>query len=185
MTYDDYKRIKGNISTNNKIAKRKIYLWFEDPHCYWCGRLTTIEPKIVDGKLPKDYATVEHLYDGFSGLRGLDFKGPVTVLACYECNNDRAKQANKIQVIEMKKKKVTKAMINRKHAKKRLTERYGLELNHTDLREITRIIQESSGDFAIGRVSHSRTKHLINYKDMEILVVYDKNQKTIVTALPK
>jgi hypothetical protein len=68
--------------------KRKENLWKRDPHCHWCGRLTRTE-----GEQNNDLATVDHLrtkYDPSRWLRG-DGQDERTVLACYACNNERAR----------------------------------------------------------------------------------------------
>jgi len=61
-----------------------------DPHCYWCGcEVIWYKPDPHD-TLPLNFATLDHvnsrvLYPGGRPLRG------ETVLACRECNEERAR----------------------------------------------------------------------------------------------
>ena len=76
-----------------------------------------------------------------------------------------------------------KKLSERVHAKRRLVERYGLELNRRELRELVSQIQEAKAthiETQSNRVSLWRVSH----GTIEIVVVYDKKRGTIVTALP-
>ncbi len=78
---------------------------------------------------------------------------------------------------------MTKTQACRKHFKARALERYGLELNRHDLRDIAKMIQRNSGQF-IEKQSNRITVWEVTYKDTLLRVVYDKNRKVVVTALP-
>jgi hypothetical protein len=76
----------------SRSLKEKTAMWENDPHCYWCGRLTKIYGNSKDFKLPDDAATIDHVYAGRDPRR-LEFKrnkkpSPV-VLACLKCNKQR------------------------------------------------------------------------------------------------
>jgi hypothetical protein len=69
----------------HKRSKRER-LFRRNPHCYWCGRLTVfLRPKPF--KAP-DAATVDHRFSKQHPKRCFDGS---TVLACYECNDERSK----------------------------------------------------------------------------------------------
>lgn len=72
-------------------------------HCYWCGRETRhVAP--VDGKLPPDAATRDHIYpkrirNRMSYVEVMRLSK--TVLACYECNNARGSKSVEVWIAEM------------------------------------------------------------------------------------
>ena len=71
------------------FRKIKLRLYQSDPHCYWCGRITTLTKGHVNGHDCLSQATVDHIYSKFNPKRwvkGHDRK----VIACYECNHARA-----------------------------------------------------------------------------------------------
>jgi hypothetical protein len=81
-----------------------------------------------------------------------------------------------------KSKKLTKAQAERVHAKKRAKERYNLDLNRFDLREI---IQQISLKQA--KLLENKTNRLalyqIDVKGISCKVIYDRQRKQIVTFL--
>jgi hypothetical protein len=77
---------------------------------------------------------------------------------------------------------MTKAQSNCKHTQRRAYERYGLELSRRDIDEIVDKIQSNNGKF-IRKDSRTRTLWRICHKTVDMLVVYDKRTKTLVTAL--
>jgi hypothetical protein len=76
-----------------------------------------------------------------------------------------------------------KATVNKKHAKKRLAQRYHIEMTDRVHNHLVRLIQ--SGRYALGKQSHSRSKHLIPFNGQSVLIIYDKIRHTVLTALPK
>jgi len=71
------------------LRKVKLRLYQSDPHCYWCGRITTLTQGHVNGHDCPLQATIDHIYSKFNPMRwvkGHDRK----VIACYQCNHDRA-----------------------------------------------------------------------------------------------
>lgn len=81
--------------SNNREAK--VRLFRESSRCYWCGCVTIIGP---DGRLPgsrlvpvpKNLATVDHLYSRLDVRRLCLSHKRRLVLACYACNNRRASE---------------------------------------------------------------------------------------------
>lgn len=70
--------------TNNRLKN----LFNNDPHCYWCGRLTRFLNRNIEGIIiPLDTATLDHLYPRTHINH--NSKNQRTVLACFECNRDR------------------------------------------------------------------------------------------------
>lgn len=62
--------------------RRKLFK--EDPHCFWCGCLTTLDysnPRLTT------LATVDHLYSRWHPARSR--RKHVKVLACFACNQRR------------------------------------------------------------------------------------------------
>ena len=66
------------------------------------------------------------------------------------------------------------------HFKRRVKERYGINLSKRDMKNIMKMIGPKT--FVRGR-SNSRKVHRVDYKGKELLVVYDTNRKVLVTAL--
>jgi len=70
------------------------------------------------------------------------------------------------------------------HSFKRVKERYELELNKTEIKEIISLIQSNQAEFVIkesNRVSHFR----VPYKDKKLYVVYDRKRHMTITFLPE
>jgi hypothetical protein len=78
---------------------------------------------------------------------------------------------------------MTKLHAQRRHAKLRAQERYGLSLNRIDLREIAGLIQQGKAVFL--RRQSLRVSHwLVEVGGKSARVVYDRKRKTVVTFLP-
>lgn len=77
---------------------------------------------------------------------------------------------------------VNKRICERKHFKRRLFERYGLLVNREEVNEMVRMIQNNNSE-CIEQQSLRKSLHKVVFRDREILVVYDKMRKTLVTAL--
>lgn len=80
---------------SNRLRRRKIRLFEEDPHCHFCGCEVWLPPPnqtwhdfITAGLNLDAMATIEHLDPRFSDRRGKT-RGPRTVLCCKKCNCDR------------------------------------------------------------------------------------------------
>lgn len=71
-----------------------------------------------------------------------------------------------------------------RHAKKRAKERYDLSLTNEDLNALVKLIQNNKGIF-VKRMSLNRTMFLVEYKNQNLKVVYDKARHAVVTLLPK
>lgn len=78
----------------------------------------------------------------------------------------------------------SKKLAQRIHAKKRLEERYGLTVNRKELREIISLIQGGNACF-LERKSTRVTKWQLQYKGRDIIALYDKNRKNLITVLPQ
>lgn len=79
--------------------------WANDPHCHWCGKLTKLPPPRVRGKKhvqEHDWATLDHLVSRFEAEKRRNAKPGEKrwVLACFECNNRRAREEDKRIPIE-------------------------------------------------------------------------------------
>ena len=70
-----------------------------------------------------------------------------------------------------------------RHALQRIHKRYGFKLSRKQLRSLIHQIQGGSARF-IERESNNRSKFVVQHEGEELLVVYDKKRKMIVTALP-
>lgn len=79
---------------------------------------------------------------------------------------------------------MTKKAANYQHFKKRLWQRYGLEINRKELVELQHLIQTSGGKYRIDRQSNTRVLHKIPFKGHELIVVYSNVQHNFVTVLP-
>lgn len=75
----------------------------------------------------------------------------------------------------------SKKQAQRIHAKRRLADRYGLELNRHAIRELTKKV---SSDTFLLKQSNRVTIHLLRHDGRLLLSVYDKSRQTIVTFLP-
>jgi len=71
----------------------------------------------------------------------------------------------------------------RRHAKRRASERYDLHLNRMDLKQLVTKIQNSDGKF-VESLSLRTAVWLLEHEGKPVKVVYDRNRKTIVTFLP-
>lgn len=78
----------------------------------------------------------------------------------------------------------TKKLNQRKHFKRRMFERYGVEINRKDIETIVKSIQNREAKF-LSRTSNRVTLWEVDYQGLAIPVVYDSQRKTVVTALPQ
>ena len=70
----------------------------------------------------------------------------------------------------------------RKHFKRRLKERYGLEANRHDVHDIVYLIQTQKCNFVM-KQSNRITVWDVPFKGEKVRIVYDKVRKAPVTAL--
>lgn len=69
------------------------------------------------------------------------------------------------------------------HAKKRALERHGLTLNRYDMAEIKNHIANSKA-ICVSRESIDRARFYTVFRGKEMVVIYSRRHKTIVTVLP-
>ena len=89
----------------------------------------------------------------------------------------------------MKKKKFTNRpgavkSIRYAHSKKRAKERYDMNLTKADTERIVKLIHEQRSK-PLEYISKSKKAHLVHYNNKDIIVIYCKKSKAIVTLLPK
>ena len=68
------------------------------------------------------------------------------------------------------------------HMKRRVRQRFGIDLNRHDLAEIVSRIQSGQSEF-IDRRSLRTARHRLEVKGTTIDVIYDKSRQTVVSAL--
>lgn len=78
---------------------------------------------------------------------------------------------------------MSKAEQQRKHAKRRIRERYGISVNRHQLRDIAEQIRQGRALF-VERQSNRVTRWVVEYQGKKILVIYDSLRGNVVTALP-
>lgn len=91
---------------------------------------------------------------------------------------------NRIPLGMRRKLKRSKTVCQKIHAKNRIKERFGFEINKHEYRYLISLIQNNKAQF-IKRQSNRTSLFLIKIKNIETVAVYDKIRKTIVTFLPK
>ena len=82
-----------------------------------------------------------------------------------------------------RKNRKTKAECQKLHALRRAAERYGAQLTGADLGRMVALIQSNQSTF-VSRTSLRAVKHIVPYKGIDYLVVYDHNRCTIASFLP-
>ena len=78
--------------------------------------------------------------------------------------------------------KDSKALGQRVHAKKRLYERYGFEVNRQEYKEICEKVRSNDGWF-LKRLTGRLSLWLVCFKGEYLFTVYDKHRKQITTFL--
>lgn len=78
---------------------------------------------------------------------------------------------------------MNKSAAQRAHAKRRALERYGLEINRHQMREIVKQIQSGKAKHLLTQSNRTSVK-LVSFNNTELIAVYDKLRKNIVTFLP-
>ena len=74
--------------SGSKLTRRRAHLMEQDPHCYWCHCEVVYFLQKGGGKMPDNFATLDHLNDRILG-GPRPVRGQI-VLACLRCNNERA-----------------------------------------------------------------------------------------------
>lgn len=86
-----------------------------------------------------------------------------------------------------KKRKLYRSLVKskqRSHFSRRMEERYGLEVSSKKNREFVGWLKDNKNSFPLTRVvGRGKTIYALNYKGIMIPVVFDRNKKTLVTAL--
>lgn len=82
---------------------------------------------------------------------------------------------------------MSKATQQRSHFKRRVFERYSLTINDGEYDFLVSRIRKNDKTVVkfLTKQSNRVSVHLLMYKDHEIVVVYDKERKSLVTALPE
>lgn len=77
-----------------KLQRQLLLMWNDNPHCHWCGRLTTLKGR-AEQRLTPETATLDHLYSRFDARRKEVNRTTEKrrLLACYECNQRRCREA--------------------------------------------------------------------------------------------
>lgn len=79
---------------------------------------------------------------------------------------------------------MNKAQSQRVHAKRRLDERYGMEINRHQIRDLVAQIQSGKAEHVETQTNRLSIK-TVCFNGVKIPVAYDKQRKTIVTFFPK
>lgn len=77
-----------------------------------------------------------------------------------------------------------KAKCQIKHAKRRAVQRFDISLSQDDIQEMIREIQNSQARFVL-KQSHRVSLFEVTAKGKQLIAVYDRQRKTIVTFLTK
>ena len=82
---------------------------------------------------------------------------------------------------------MSKATQQRSHFKRRVFERYSLTINDGEYDFLVSRIRKNDKTVVnfLTKQSNRVSVHLLMYKDHEIVVVYDKERKSLITALPE
>jgi hypothetical protein len=74
----------------------------------------------------------------------------------------------------------------RSHFRRRVYERYSLSINEGEYDFLVSKVRKNDKEIVtfLMKQSNRITVHVIHYKDTDIVAVYDKLRKTLVTALP-
>lgn len=78
----------------------------------------------------------------------------------------------------------------RVHTKRRMSERFGKQINRRDIQAMVRAIQTFAGSNVqsakfVDRQSNRVTRWFVKHDGSWLPVVYDRNRRTIVTILPE
>lgn len=74
----------------NRMGRIRAKLHARNPHCIWCGRLTTLLSDMKQQGARPEVATIEHLFERRCDLgRDMSVRGKRWALACARCNSQR------------------------------------------------------------------------------------------------
>lgn len=76
-----------------------------------------------------------------------------------------------------------KAQAQNRHAAQRALERYGIELNRHKRDQIIKMIQTGDAE-CVRKQSHRVSIFSVQFENQEVIVVYDKQRKTLASFLP-
>jgi hypothetical protein len=76
-----------------------------------------------------------------------------------------------------------KSEAQNRHAKRRAMERYGIDLNRHKRLEMIHMIQSGQAE-CVRKQSHRVTIFSLQYEGKEVIVVYDRQRKTLASFLP-
>lgn len=81
------------MAHKGRKRRRLIRLWLDDFHCHWCAKPTflMLAPGVQNFRHAPEHpkkATLDHLDSKLNNDRG-KYKKARTVLACWQCNQDR------------------------------------------------------------------------------------------------
>jgi hypothetical protein len=76
-----------------------------------------------------------------------------------------------------------KAVNGRAHFKRRVMERFGFEPNRHEIEAAINTIQANRA-IPFGRSSANRSRHILAIRGTEMVIVYDRKRKVLVTAWP-
>lgn len=90
-------QLKQRNRTRNEYYKhRRQVLLAQKPYCHWCGRKVLYYKLKFRERMPKDFATIDHLTSRFHGPRPNVYgRRQTLVLACHECNQRRCEEETK------------------------------------------------------------------------------------------
>lgn len=97
----------------HKIRKKKLQLWYKNPRCEKCGKLTILpehHPKVLykddgqmyfKGDMPHDLATIQHKYHKQHPMRHKQVFNNERrhFLWCYKCNKEYNQQIEQPNLI--------------------------------------------------------------------------------------
>jgi hypothetical protein len=96
---------------SGKLKKQLLKMWNENPHCHWCGRMTTLEGR-DENKLNPETATLDHLYSRLDPRRKEVNRTMEKrrLLACYECNQRRCHEEITASNTEKERRRILSAL---------------------------------------------------------------------------
>jgi hypothetical protein len=94
-----------------KLRKQLLKMWNENPHCHWCGKLTTIDGR-KENKQTAETATLDHLYSRLDPRRREVNRTMEKrrLLACYECNQRRCREEMNAVRAERERRRILSAL---------------------------------------------------------------------------
>ena len=99
------------MPSSSKLKKQLLKMWNEDPHCHWCGRLTTLKGR-NEPKLLPETATLDHLYSRLDPRRKAVNRTMEKrrLLACYGCNQRRSHEETTASNAEKERRRILSAL---------------------------------------------------------------------------